>query len=601
MTEEEDEGTGNCASELRSAESQRSARALKSHSFTFVATHSNSPPIRTRTNCSHRTNFLRTPTFRTRQLSLSLSATAMSDEQFNVQGYNIVTILKRLEAATSRLEDITIFQDEVTRSNDDVASLSLSKSKAISSKDIPGNSTNSVPSAPPAPPAQPTPEDPKFVTAFGDFITSSVNPFVDQSKQIDPIVGDAATLFAHAFDEQVHFLRVVAQAKKPDMADAGFLALLKPINEAIEQINQLKDTNRGTKTANHLATISEGASVLGWIVSDTPVLLIPEFKDSAQFWANRVVKEYKTEPQHQEWTRSFLGIFDDLKAYVKEYHPTGPSWSPSGKLLLEVVSQSPKKSAPSSQSGSVPAPPPPPPADIFSESSKSSDSSSSGGMKAVFADRNQGENVTSSLKKVDKLQMTHKNPELRLRDPASAPKKPLPPKKPSNLSGNSKKKPAKKELVDGSKWIIENFSEQDISEPIVIETDMTQLVFIGNCQGITVQIKGKANAVSISETKSTGVAVDSLISGLDVIKSSKFGVQVTGVVPMISIDLCDEGSVYLSQESIDADAQVYTSSTTTMNIYVPKDGDFVELAVPEQFKHSVKNGSLTSEVVEHAG
>ena len=167
MTEEEDEGTGNCASELRSAESQRSARALKSHSFTFVATHSNSPPIRTRTNCSHRTNFLRTPTFRTRQLSLSLSATAMSDEQFNVQGYNIVTILKRLEAATSRLEDITIFQDEVTRSNDDVASLSLSKSKAISSKDIPGNSTNSVPSAPPAPPAQPTPEDPKFVNLLG--------------------------------------------------------------------------------------------------------------------------------------------------------------------------------------------------------------------------------------------------------------------------------------------------------------------------------------------------------------------------------------------------------------------------------------------------
>lgn len=527
----------------------------------------------------------------------------MSDEQFNVQGYNIVTILKRLEAATSRLEDITIFQDEVTRSNDESASLTLANPKAISNKD--------APPAPPAgsagpassattPPAPEAPEDPKFVAAFGDFISSSVNPFVDLSKQIDPIVGDAATLFAHAFDEQVHFLRVVAQAKKPDMADAGFLALLKPINETIEQINQLKDTNRGTKTANHLATISEGASVLGWIVSDTPVLLIPEFKDSAQFWANRVVKEYKTEPQHQEWTKAFLAIFDELRAYVKEYHPTGPSWNASGKLLLEVVSQSSQKPAPSS-SGSAPPPPPPPPADLYSESSKSADSASSGGMKAVFADLNQGENVTSSLKKVDKLQVTHKNPELRQRTPASAPKKPLPPKKPSNLSGGSKKKPAKKELVDGSKWIIENYSEQEVSEPIVIEADMTQLVFIGNCLGITVQIKGKANAVSISETKNTGVAVDSLISGLDVIKSSKFGVQVTGLVPMISIDLCDEGSVYLSQESIDADAQVYTSSTTTMNIYVPKDGDFVELAVPEQFKHSVKNGSLASEVVEHAG
>ena len=37
------------------------------------------------------------------------------ESQFNVQGYNIITILKRLEAATSRLEDITIFQEEANK------------------------------------------------------------------------------------------------------------------------------------------------------------------------------------------------------------------------------------------------------------------------------------------------------------------------------------------------------------------------------------------------------------------------------------------------------------------------------------------------------
>lgn len=39
------------------------------------------------------------------------------ESQFNVQGYNIITILKRLEAATSRLEDITIFQEEANKNH----------------------------------------------------------------------------------------------------------------------------------------------------------------------------------------------------------------------------------------------------------------------------------------------------------------------------------------------------------------------------------------------------------------------------------------------------------------------------------------------------
>ena len=35
-------------------------------------------------------------------------------------------------------------------------------------------------------------------------------------------------------------------------------------------------------------------------------------------------------------------------------------------------------------------------------------------MGAVFAEINKGEGITANLKKVDKSQMTHKNPELRV-------------------------------------------------------------------------------------------------------------------------------------------------------------------------------------------
>lgn len=535
------------------------------------------------------------------------------ESQFNVQGYNIVTILKRLEAATSRLEDITIFQEEANKTQGEGLP-SSSESKSIEGTDVTAK--------------QPEPiEKPKSVKEFEFFIKESIDPFVETSNEINSLLGQAATAFGDAFKEQSKFLDIASKSKKPDFSDPSFLEILNPINQQILQINTIKDSNRSSEFYNHLNTVSEGAPVLGWIVSQTPGSLIPEFKDSAQFWSNRVMKDYREkDAKHVQWVKQFLSIFENLKAYVKEYHPTGPTWDNNGKPLAKTIADDKKtaknapktKSAPSapsapnttSSSGAPPPPPPPPPASLYDSvpSQSTAVSSSEGGsMNAVFADLNKGENITSGLKKVDKSEMTHKNPELRNKDALQASKKPTPPKKPTNLSSSSstniKKKPAKKELIGGSKWIIENFTASDVSDnqPIVIEAEMHQSIFIGNTNGITVQVKGKANAISLSETNSTGVVVDSLISGIDVIKSFKYALQVLEVVPMISIDKSDEGTIYLSKASVQADTQIFTSSTTALNINVPTDEDYDELAAPEQFRHTIKNGKLVSEVVEHVG
>ena len=526
------------------------------------------------------------------------------ENQFNVQGYNIVTMLKRLEAATSRLEDISIFQTDSNRSDgQSMRSVGQGLGMAAAGPSQQGKAANM------AERGEQEETVSKSVLEFKNLIETSVVPFVKSSQAIDGLVGLAAETFEQAFQDQLQFLSIVAKSKKPEMSDPAFMEVLKPINEKIEQINQLKDTNRGSQYYNHLCTISEVAPVLGWVVSNTPVSLIPEFKDSSQFWSNRIMKEYKDkDQQHVTWVSQFLNIFEALKAYVKEFHTTGPSWNnANGKPLGDVLAGAKNVDAPSG--GAPPPPPPPPPADIFDADNAQNTKSSApaGGMNAVFADLNKGENITSGLKKVDKSEMTHKNPSLRQAAPPVS-KKPTPPKKPSSLSSSlnlaePKKKPAKMELVDGTKWIIENFTEADVpsQQPIVVEAEMQQSVFIGNCSGVTVQVKGKANAISVSETTKTGVVVDSLISGIDFIKSFKFGLQVVGTVAMISVDKSDEGSIYLSQQSIDADVQIYTSCATSLNVNVLKNDDFEELAIPEQFKHSVRNGKLISEVVEHAG
>ena len=519
---------------------------------------------------------------------------SVEESQFNVQGYNIVTILKRLEAATSRLEDITIFQEEAHKAKQHEKDGGLARDVGGSS----GIESSYGVTPTPAPVAKE--EKPKFLTSFEDIIKNVVTPFVASSKVLDPLVGEVAENLESAFHSEAEFLLIASKSLKPELTDSSFAEILAPINQKIGKIIEIKDANRRSSFFNHLNTVAEGAPVLGWIVTETPVSFIPDFKDSASFWSNRIMKEFKdTEPKHVEWVKLFLNIFEELKTYVKEYHSTGPSWNKNGKPLADIIAE--RASATSVPALAIgggappPPPPPPPPASIFEDKKEAP----AGSMNAVFADLNKGENITSGLKKVDKSEMTHKNPELRSKDTPVSSKKPAPPKKPTSLS--QRKKPAKKELVDGTKWIIEHFTEDDVSEPIVIDVEMHQSVFIGNCSGITVQLKGKANAVSISETKNTGVVVDSLISGIDIIKSYKFGLQITGVVAIVSVDKSDEGSIYLSKESVAADAQVFTSCTTSLNVNVPQDDDFAELAIPEQFKHTIKNGKLVSEVVEHAG
>ena len=160
------------------------------------------------------------------------------------------------------------------------------------------------------------------------------------------------------------------------------------------------------------------------------------------------------------------------------------------------------------------------------------------------------------------------------------------------------KKPPRKELL-GSKWFVENYENEE--QPILIETNRDESVFIGNCVNTLVQLKGKVNAVSLSETDRCNLILDSSISGVEIIKSNKFAIQVENSLPQITIDRSDNGTIYLSKDSLGA--EIYTSCSTAININLPigEDGDFVEQPIPEQLKHNFKDGKIVTTVYEHAG
>jgi adenylyl cyclase-associated protein len=313
------------------------------------------------------------------------------------------------------------------------------------------------------------------------------------------------------------------------------------------------------------------------------------------------------DPKQVEWAQSFISVLDNLSAFVKENFTTGLAWNANGEKLESFLGKSFSGGAPAAPpappapaaGGPPPPPPPPPPPMVFEDEEKPAQSQ--GGASAVFAEINRGEAVTAKLRKVDKSQMTHKNPSLRgtAAAPGSPPGKKQGPPTPNKPDKYILKKPAKTTL-EANKWVIEN--HEGNQQIVIEETAINQAVYIYNCKNSTIRIKGKVNAITMDSCSKCGIALDSAVSTVDMVNSKSFALQVFHVTPTIAVDKCDGGEIYLSKECLGV--EILSAKSTSLNVLVPddsEDGDFKEKPVPEQFKTTIVNGKLVTSTVEHAG
>uniref|UniRef100_A0A915NF83 C-CAP/cofactor C-like domain-containing protein n=1 Tax=Meloidogyne javanica TaxID=6303 RepID=A0A915NF83_MELJA len=213
------------------------------------------------------------------------------------------------------------------------------------------------------------------------------------------------------------------------------------------------------------------------------------------------------------------------------------------------------------------------------------------GRQALFAELNKGDAITSGLKKVTADMQTHKNPQLRTQSTVPADKGKSPQKSVSSSGKAGIEKPPKIELKNQKEYHKDN-------RQIQIQADLKHSVYIFRCENSVIQIKGKANSVTVDSCKKTSVVFDALLSQVEVINCQSIELQTLGSLPTISIQKTDGCQVYLSKESLNA--EIVTSKSSEMNILVPKgaDGDFTEFPVPEQFKttYNVKENKLQTQV-----
>ncbi|KAI9841542.1 MAG: hypothetical protein M1837_000643 [Sclerophora amabilis] len=471
---------------------------------------------------------------------------------------------------------------------------------------------------------------PVSVEEFDELINTEVTKFVNLSDELGGVVSEQSSAVVRAFGAQRKILIVATKAKKPDVQSPLYMEILTELQTEMGFVGDIREANRASPLFNHLSAVSEGIQALAWItIEPKPSDYVGEVLGGAQLFGNRVLKEYKDkEKKHTEWVHAFYQIFKSLVTYVKKHYPRGLVWNnkdgvDAGEAMQQMqrVQSGAKPTSTTSDAGGGPAPPPPPPPLPNFDNPPpppppKSQSGSGGDMDAVFAQLNKGEGVTSGLRKVERSEMTHKNPTLRTNSAvptrsdsqtsiSSRGKSPAPPGKKPKPENMRTKKPPRKEL-DGNKWIIENFDSE--TNPIQINASINQSILVSRCTRTTIQVTGKANAISIDNSTRLSLLMDSLVSSVDVIKSPAFALQVLGTLPTVMLDQVDGATLYLSPQSLET--EVFTSKCTNINLNVPPEArgaeagdeaDYEECPLPEQIKSVIKRGKVVSEIVEHAG
>jgi len=176
--------------------------------------------------------------------------------------------------------------------------------------------------------------------------------------------------------------------------------------------------------------------------------------------------------------------------------------------------------------------------------------------------------------------------------------------KPAAAAAAADKKPEVNKL-DKDRWFIENFDGKSSkrSDPIVVNvTEVKQSVYIGKCNNVVVQIKGKCKQVTISGCTDVGLQSETVVSTVEIINCKKCQIQPTEKVGLIQLDGCERTSVYLSQMCMDDETKVFTAKSSATLLYIPQeDGDVKELALPEQFVSERVEGdskNLKNEIVQ---
>jgi len=443
------------------------------------------------------------------------------------------------------------------------------------------------------------------VKAYDAYVKNAVVPF---SMACDDLNGldDIGRHIVDAWEGIRTIIVLASRSKHPTEPLSTALAqYIAPTTEAIKEIRNAKlhrDYDR------HQKAIMEMLTGLSWVFQAVPTLLpgsfVKETLGSAEFWTNRIRKDYKEDKKQLAFCDTLKQCIIGLVAYVEEHHKSGLTWNPKGISLAEAglrLSDEVAEPEPDHMKSPMPKRHP-------TLGTVVAGGNIAGLMGELSKRKNaDGTSAATGLKHVTKDQQTWRK-EFKSDEPKTVTIK-MPPGPP--LGGGKKDDKKKKPLLGlpifeyqdrGFKWVVENQTKDSVikegSSDGILTIDITdpkQQVYLYNCDGVTLKINGKFKSLILDKCTKCNVVLDTLISSTDIVNSKKIQLQVNGVCPVFSIDKTVGVLVWLSKESV-AVSSFTTSLSSEMNVTFPDGEDMKELPIPEQFVHKLQNSVLKSEV-----
>lgn len=208
--------------------------------------------------------------------------------RMHVQSDNVLTaMLRRLEAATSRLEDI--------------ASSSFPDGDSSAARAHESSNTNSPAPESSLASSSPTPKvvadsAPPAIRAFDELVSTELRTWLDLSAKLGSVIDGQSKAVQQAFAAQRQFLLIANKAKKPD--DRTLMELLKDLQASMEKTDEFRQSNRDPVLKDSLSMVADGVGSLGWVTIGAgsgmkPHEHINELFGGAQMYGNKVLKEHR--------------------------------------------------------------------------------------------------------------------------------------------------------------------------------------------------------------------------------------------------------------------------------------------------------------------
>eukprot|EP00186_Timspurckia_oligopyrenoides_P001100 CAMPEP_0182443262 /NCGR_PEP_ID=MMETSP1172-20130603/2033_1 /TAXON_ID=708627 /ORGANISM="Timspurckia oligopyrenoides, Strain CCMP3278" /LENGTH=953 /DNA_ID=CAMNT_0024638469 /DNA_START=140 /DNA_END=2998 /DNA_ORIENTATION=- len=167
------------------------------------------------------------------------------------------------------------------------------------------------------------------ISDFEDLMKGSVATYVDISKKIGGLVEKQALAVLEVYEKELAFLKEASSMSKP--SDDVFQTMVTPVGAAMGAVNDVKDSAPPRdEFENHLTAMAESIPALGWVgVDSKPVSFVGDMAGAGEFYLNKVLTQFKgtdSAALHRDWVASVKAMYDDLKAYIKQWHTTKLSW-----------------------------------------------------------------------------------------------------------------------------------------------------------------------------------------------------------------------------------------------------------------------------------